>query len=99
MKKVIIVIASLLASCILLTGIFSAGLVVGGLILADRDKSEVSQISPSNNNSVESGDGESKGTSSNQPDDTPVEEETSFLSELNPFKSDEVEDPPPPELF
>jgi carboxyl-terminal processing protease len=97
MKKVIIVIASLLAALILLTGIFSAGFVIGGLILADRNTSEVSQITPLTDTLVELGDGESESASSNLPSATPAEEETSFLSELNPFKSDEVQDPPPPD--
>ena len=44
MKKVIIGIAGLMAACILLTGIFSAGLVVGGLVLADRNAAEAAKI-------------------------------------------------------
>ena len=46
MKKAIIVIASIMAACIILTGIFSAGLVVGGLFIADRNESLTNQITP-----------------------------------------------------
>ena len=94
MKKVIIVIASIMAACILLTGIFSAGLVVGGLILADRNTSEVSQITPPDV-SVDTSVEEVESPSPDQPEITPTEDETSFLSELNPFKSDEPQDSPP----
>ncbi|MFC1996613.1 S41 family peptidase [Chloroflexota bacterium] len=94
MKKAIIVIASIMAVCILLTGIFSAGLVVGGLILADRNSAEISQIIPPTD-SANTSEGVGNSASSNKPGATPTEEETSFLSELNPFKSDESKEPPP----
>ena len=96
MKKVVIVIASIMAACILLTGIFSAGLVVGGFILADRETSAVSQIAPTA--IVETfviEDDSSSQPDTKQLDVTPDEEETSLLSELNPFKSDEEEQAPP----
>jgi carboxyl-terminal processing protease len=97
MKKGIIAIAVILIACILLTGIFSAGLVVGGLIIADRNTTELSQITPSSEALLELDNAEVENTSPNQPDPTPTEEITSFLSEINPFNSDEPQDPPPPD--
>lgn len=90
MKKIIFIIAGLTAACILIAGIFSAGLVVGGLILAERNQPEVSQSAPSVNLEPS----ETDGTLPSEPSIAPTEEETSFLSELNPFKSDESEDKP-----
>jgi len=92
MKKVIIVIASLTAACILLTGIFSAGLIVGGLVIGDRNQSPIRQTAPTAELDV-------SGDEGSAPLETVVEptDEPSILSELNPFKSDEPEDTPPPQ--
>ena len=95
MKKVIIVIASIMAVCILLTGIFSAGLVVGGLIFTDRITPGVSQITPSTNSVDDTVAEEVENSSTGQLGAEPTEE-TSIFSELNPFKSDEPQEPPPP---
>jgi carboxyl-terminal processing protease len=91
MKKVIILTASIIAVCILISGIVSAGLVIGGLVLADRNQSESSQtILGTTTNQTES-------PNTPTPVDEP-EEETSFLSEINPFNNDDTPDPPPDEL-
>jgi carboxyl-terminal processing protease len=90
MKKVIIVIASLVAACILLTGIFSAGLVVGGLFIAERNQPEISQSTPTMEMEVSESEGDTPPEPVVEPTDEP-----SLLSELNPFKTDEPEDTPP----
>ena len=95
MKKGIIAIAGIMLACILLTGIFSAGLVVGGLVIANRNTSELSQITTSFDTLLEKDSSEAENTSQNQPDAKTTEEATSFLNEINPFKSDEQQDPPP----
>jgi len=46
MKKVIAIIAGLMAVCILTTGIFAAGIVVGGLVMPDTTKQISESISP-----------------------------------------------------
>ena len=71
MKKVIIVIASITAICVLLTGIFSAGLVVGGLILSNWNIPVTSQITPSIDVLVETATNEAETSTSGQPDATP----------------------------
>ena len=97
MKKTIIVVATIMAACIILTGIFSAGLVVGGLIIADRNQSIASQLTSNPSFSVEQEADEANNTSLDQPSTQPEEEEKNLLSELNPFDSDERQDPAPPE--
>ena len=97
MKKAIIAIAGILLACILLTGIFSAGLVVGGLVIANRNTSEMSQITPSIDGLLEFDNREAESNTQDQPDATTTEEVTSFLSEINPFGSDEQQDPQPPD--
>lgn len=92
MKKIIIIVAGLMAACILIAGIFSAGLVVGGLVLANRNQSQISETAPP----VDIGSGEVNSPSSSESTAVPTEEETSFFSELNPFNSDEPEETPPP---
>ena len=86
MKKGIIAITVIILACILLTGIFSAGLVVGGLVIANRNTSELSQITPSIDSLLQLN-SEVENISPDQPVATPTEEVTSFLSEINPFKS------------
>ncbi len=92
MKKVILIVAGLTAACILMAGIFSGGLVVGGLVLANRNQPVVSQsASP-----ADLGSDENDSASSSESTTAPPEDKSSFLSELNPFKSDEPASTPPP---
>ena len=91
MKKIVIVVAGIVAACILVTGIFSAGLVVGGLVLANRNQPEISQAAEP----ADIGSAETESASPSEPTVAPTEEK-SLLSELNPFKDDEPEDTPPP---
>jgi carboxyl-terminal processing protease len=95
MKKAIILIASIVAVCIILTGIFSTGLVVGGLLLADRNTSDLGFISPTSTAIIDTSDSKTEEAEPEQPSTTPTEE-SSFLSELNPFKSEDLPDNHPP---
>jgi carboxyl-terminal processing protease len=89
MKKVILVIAGLMAVCILVVGIFSAGLVVGGLLLPDgsRDVSEalnpivpqIVDIAPSDNDGPTVSD---EVSSSQSPSATPPPAPSPELDEL-----------------
>jgi carboxyl-terminal processing protease len=56
MKKVVVIIAGLLAACILITGIFSAGLVVGGLILPEATELISETVAPVLSQNIDMGD-------------------------------------------
>jgi carboxyl-terminal processing protease len=93
MKKVIAIIAGLIAACILITGIFSAGLVVGGLILpeaTERVSETVAPVFSQNFDVVEPNEANSTpdegDTSANEIEDAPAPATPADLDDLfEPF--------------
>jgi carboxyl-terminal processing protease len=67
MKKVIVIIAGLMAACILTTGIFAAGIIVGGLVIPDTTKQISETIAPGISQNVDTAPSESNSDTTSHP--------------------------------